>query len=67
MKKKRKAKPLLIILILLALCLLGVGIGWSYLISPVNKSNSEDIEVVVTSGMTSTQIGHVLKEKNLPP
>ena len=38
---------------------------YNYSISPVDKKNNEEIEVVIPSGVSTTEIGSVLKEKNL--
>ena len=65
MKVKRKPKPLLFILIILILFVVGVIGGWFYLISPVDKNNKEKIEIEITSGVTSSQIGSLLEEKGL--
>ena len=64
-KKKVRPKPLLLLFFFLAIVLIGTGLTWSYLESPVDKKNDEEIEVVIESGTNSTQIGEILKEKGL--
>lgn len=64
-KKRRKAKPLLIILVLGALVLFSLAGVWLVLSSPVDKKNTTDIEVVIPSGATASQIGTILKNKDL--
>ena len=64
-KKKRKMKPLFFILLLLILLVGGGYYGYSVCTGPVNKNNSEEIEVVIPSGSNSSQIGHILKENHL--
>lgn len=63
--KKRKPKLLLIIIIFCAFLLLGMGITWIFLTSPVDKGNTDDVEVLVASGMSTSEIGQVLKDKKL--
>ena len=68
MAVKRKPKPLFFILVLFIILLLLIGgiIGtWFYMVSPVDKNNSDKIEIEITSGVTSSQIGHLLQEKGL--
>ena len=68
MAVKRKVKPLgiLIILFLLAsVFLILVGGSVIYLGSPVDKNDKETIEVEIKSGTSSTNIGKLLKEKDL--
>lgn len=65
MKTKRKPKPLLFILIFFLFFISGVTLGWFYLTGPVNKNNQKEIEIEVSNGVTSSQIGHILKEKGL--
>ncbi len=62
--KKTKPKPFLIIMIL-AFILLAIGGLWIYLASPVNSSNSDEVEVVVESGSSTSQIAKLLKDKDL--
>ena len=63
--KKRKAKPLFYILVFFVVILLGSSCTWLYLSSPVDSKDTSDIEVVIPSGSTSSQIGSILKEKRL--
>ena len=66
--KKRKVKPLgiLIILFLLAsVFLISVGGSVIYFGSPVDKNDTEDVEVEIKSGTSSSSIGKLLKDKEL--
>ena len=65
MEVKRKPKPLLIILIILAVFVIGIGSFWMYLASPVDRHDDKEIEVVIASGTNTSQIGKMLKEKEL--
>jgi len=60
---KRKPKPLLIIIVLLTILFFGLCVSWIYLSSPVDKKNTNDIEVEIVSGTRTSQIGNILKEK----
>jgi len=62
---KRKPKPLLIVLFGLAILLLICGGTWIYLSSPIDKNNTEVIEVEIVSGTSTSQIGSILKEKKV--
>jgi len=62
---KRKPKPLLIIIVLLTILFFGLCVSWIYLSSPVDKKNTNDIEVEIVSGTRTSQIGNILKEKKL--
>ncbi len=62
---KRRPKPLLIIIVFLAVVLLGIGFTWTYLASPVDSGNTEDMEVEITSGTSTAKIGTILKENKL--
>ena len=62
---KRRIKKWVIFLMFLVVLLIGCGITIMYLSSPVDKNDKETVEVVVESGSSSTQIGHLLKEKDL--
>ena len=65
---KRKPKPLLIIIIILVILLIIIGgcfATWKYLSSPVDKNDNTEVQVVITSGMTSTKIGRILKSNQL--
>lgn len=66
---KRRAKPLLIALIAIAVLVVALIVTaivtWNVMMSPVNKNNNKEIEVVIKNGSTSKQIATVLKEKEL--
>ena len=66
---KRRAKPLLITLIAIAVLVVALIVTaivtWNVMMSPVNKNNNKEIEVVIKNGSTSQQIATVLKEKEL--
>lgn len=64
--KKTKPKPLLFgFIFVLAVILIAIGVLWIYLASSVEAGNKEEMEVVVESGSTTSQIGSLLKEKGL--
>ncbi len=68
MAVKKKAKPLLFIiifLIILIILALVAFFGYKYLTGPVDKNDTENIEFVVTNGMTSAQIGESLEKERL--
>lgn len=62
---KRKAKPLLIVIIVFAILLLCSGGILSYLISPVDSSNEEIVEVEIVSGTSTSEIAAILKKEKL--
>ncbi len=62
---RKKPKPLLFILFFFAFLLIFTSGVWWYFTSPVDRKSKEKIEVVVTSGMSSSEIGKALKEKEL--
>ena len=62
---KRKPKPLLFVLITIFVFIICIGATWWHFTGPVDSGNKEDVEVVVTSGMSTGQIGEMLKEKDL--
>ena len=65
MVEKRKPKKVLIVFcVLFFLILIGVG-SFFYMLSPVDHNNKENIKVVIESGMTSSGIASILKEKGL--
>ena len=64
-KVKTRPKPLLIIITIFFLLGIFVSVSWFYFTGPVDKGNKDDIEVVITSGMSTTQIGKMLKKKGL--
>lgn len=65
MVKKVRPKPLLLLFFLIIFFGIGFFVTWSYLESPVDKNDKEEVEVTITSGTNSTKIGEILKEKNL--
>ena len=60
---KKKILPIFILLISLAF--IGVGIAYAYLSSPVDKKNTEEIQIEIKSGYSSRKIAEVLEEKGL--
>ena len=44
---------------------IGVCTFYNYSISPVDKKSNEEIEVVIPNGASTTEIGSILKEKDL--
>lgn len=64
MAVKVKPKPLFLILVL-AFLLLGIGITWMVLASPVDKHDTSNVEVDITSGNGVSKISDILKEKKL--
>ena len=66
---KRRAKPLLIALIsiavLIVVLLVCAIVTWNVMMSPVDKNNDEQIEVVIKNGATSKEIATILKDKEL--
>ena len=64
-KKKRKAKPLLILLVMGAMVLFTLAGVWLVLASPVDGDSDDSIEVVIPSGASASQIGSILKNKDL--
>ena len=62
MKKYRKL--LIIICLILLFIFVTLCILYAFYLSPVNKS-SDQIEVKIASGMSSQEIGELLKEKDL--
>ena len=65
MKSKFKPKPLLIILISFIILIISFVMLFFYLVSPVDSKDNEDIKVVIEKGTSGSQIGDVLKEKNI--
>ena len=64
--KKTKPKPFLFIILFLIIVFIGgMVFSWNYFTGPVDKNDSEDIEVTITSGTNSSQIGHILKDNHL--
>ena len=61
---KRKPK-LLFFVILLAIILIIVGGSFIYLSSPVNSKDTENVEVEIASGTSTSKIGSILKDKGL--
>ena len=64
MAVKVKPKPLFLILVF-AFLLLGIGITWMVLASPVDKHDTSNVEVDITSGNGVSKISDILKEKKL--
>ena len=62
---KKKPKPLLFILLFIIMMIIASIVTWSYLSSPIDKKDSKEIEIVIDNGMTSSEIGHVLKANDL--
>ena len=60
---KRRAKPLLIALIsiavLIVVLLVSAIVTWNVMMSPVDKNNDEQIEVVIKNGATSKEIATI--------
>ncbi len=63
MKWKPKFVPFL--LLILAILLIGIGGTFFYLSSPVDSKDTKEIEVVIPSGSSTTQIGKILKENHI--
>ncbi len=64
MAVKVKPKPLFLIIVF-AFLLLGIGITWMVLASPVDKHDTSNVEVDITSGNGVSKISDILKEKKL--
>lgn len=62
---KKRPKPLLFVIFFFLLLIICLGASWWYFTSPVNRSSKENIEVVITSGMNTSQIGKLLEKNNL--
>ncbi|MBQ6135260.1 MAG: endolytic transglycosylase MltG [Bacilli bacterium] len=62
---KKKPKPLLFLFLFLLIGLVSVIISYFYFTGPVNSKKKENIEVTIENGMTSVEIGNILKEKDL--
>lgn len=62
--KRRKPKPLLIIIIIL-LIFFSLFLLFGYLTSSMNYKNKDKIEVEITSGISTSEIASILKEKKL--
>ena len=62
---KRKPKPLLFLFLFLLIGLVSIIISYFYFTGPVNSREKENIEVTIENGMTSVEIGNILKEKDL--
>lgn len=65
MAVRRKPKPLLIFLVFSGSFLILLSAVYLFLASPVDKSDSTEIEVVVPSGTGVSGIADILKENNL--
>lgn len=64
-KLKKNVKLVTIFLIIPAIILLLSSVICIYLISPIDKSSKEKVEIVIKSGMGTKQIGEVLQKKGL--
>ena len=56
---------MMILFFSLLVMIIGVCTFYNYSISPVDKNSNEEIEVVIPNGASTTQIGAILKEKDL--
>ena len=63
--KKTKPKPLLFVFIFILIVGFGCFFGWNYFTGPVDKNNSQEIEVEIPAGTNSREIGKILTEKKL--
>lgn len=61
----KEIKPLVLILIVFGSLLVLLGSFYIYLISPVDKGNQTEVKIVIKSGTSTTQIGEILKDKDL--
>lgn len=64
-KLKKNVKLVTIFLIIPATILFISTILCIYLISPIDKSSTKEIEIVIESGMSTKRIGEILQEKGL--
>ena len=62
---KRLRNAMMILFFCLLISILVVGLFYNYSISPVDKKDNEEIEVIIESGSGIEQIGETLKEKDL--
>ena len=62
---RRRPKPLLIFLVLSGSFLILLAAVYMFLASPVDKSNSNAVEVVIPNGTGVSGIAKILKEKDL--
>ena len=60
---RRRPKPLLIFLVLSGSFLILLAAVYMFLASPVDKSNSNAVEVVIPNGTGVSGIAKILKEK----
>lgn len=65
MVKKVRPKPLLLLFIFFLFLCIGSFMTWQYLEGPVDKNDTEEVEIKIESGTSSTRIGEILKEKKL--
>ena len=65
LKLKKKVKRTLIILVTLGLLLIATSILYCYLASPIDINSNSLIEVKIEDGMSTKEIGDLLKEKEL--
>lgn len=64
-KLKKEVKLITIFLVIPAILLLMASVICIYLMSPVDKVATGEVEVVIESGMSTKKIGELLKEKDL--
>ena len=65
LKLKKKVKRTLIILVTLGLLLIATSILYCYLASPIDINSNSLIEVKIEDGMSTKELGDLLKEKEL--
>ena len=64
MTKRVRIKPIFFIIVFALLLIIAGGI-WVFLSSPVNRSDTKDIEIEIKSGESVSKIGKTLKDNNL--
>lgn len=62
--KKVKPRPLLLFLVL-GIILVMLGLCWLHFTSPVDRNDNSEVELTITSGMSTIKISTSLKEKKL--
>ena len=58
-------KPIVVVFAAIGLLLVCAGLTCIYLVSPVDRGNKNEVKIVIKSGTTTSQIGNILKEKDL--